>query len=74
MWTSYNLNDFLIMVTRLDNSVYNYGMIKKVVDKLKDKTQNFLFSKECHNSSKVFCSKSESWTVILHKMVVVLDN
>lgn len=48
------------MVTRLDNSVYNYGMIKKVVDKLKDKTQNFLFSKECHNSSKVFCSKSES--------------
>ena len=43
------------MVTRLDNSVYNYGMIKKVVDTLKDKTQNFLFSKECHNSSKVFC-------------------
>lgn len=62
------------MVTRLDNSVYNYGMIKKVVDTLKDKTQNFLFSKECHNSSKVFCSKSASWTVILHKMVVVLDN
>lgn len=43
MWTSYNLNDFLIMVTRLDNSVYNYGMIKKVVDTLKDKTQNFYF-------------------------------
>ena len=34
------------MVTRLDNSVYNYGMIKKVVDTLKDKTQNFLFSKD----------------------------
>ena len=48
------------MVTRLDNSVYNYGMIRKVVDTLKDKTQNFLFSKECRNSSKVFCSKSES--------------
>lgn len=31
------------MMTRLDNSVYNYGMIKKVVDTLKDKTQNFYF-------------------------------